>query len=167
MADYGSDFALMDVEQINNESGSTCQMSTDVVDTYDMNHGTSTPFTFGCSQSNYKAINGAYSPLNDAHYFGGVLFDMYNDYVGEVPLLTKLKMRVHYSNNYENAFWDSAAMTFGDGQDTFHPLVSLDVVAHEVNHGLRNAMPVLFIFQRLGRLTNRSLIWLVKPLSIT
>jgi vibriolysin len=44
-------------------------------------------------------------------------------------------MRVHYSSNYENAFWDGSAMTFGDGQNTFYPLVSLDVSAHEVSHG--------------------------------
>ena len=44
-------------------------------------------------------------------------------------------MRVHYSNNYENAFWNGSAMTFGDGASTFYPLVSLDVSAHEVSHG--------------------------------
>ncbi|ATD10108.1 vibriolysin [Pseudoalteromonas piscicida] len=44
-------------------------------------------------------------------------------------------MRVHYSSNYENAFWDGSAMTFGDGANTFYPLVSLDVSAHEVSHG--------------------------------
>jgi pseudolysin/vibriolysin len=44
-------------------------------------------------------------------------------------------MRVHYSHNYENAFWDGTGMTFGDGASTFYPLVSLDVSAHEVSHG--------------------------------
>jgi vibriolysin len=44
-------------------------------------------------------------------------------------------MRVHYNTNYENAFWDGSAMTFGDGKDRFYPLVSLDVSAHEVSHG--------------------------------
>ncbi len=44
-------------------------------------------------------------------------------------------MRVHYSRNYENAFWDGSQMTFGDGATTFYPLVSLDVAAHEVSHG--------------------------------
>ena len=60
---------------------------------------------------------------------------MYNDWVGTAPLTFQLKMRVHYGNNYENAFWDGSAMTFGDGQNTFYPLVSLDVSAHEVSHG--------------------------------
>jgi vibriolysin len=71
-----------------------------------------------------KTINGAYSPLNDAHYFGGVIFNMYNAYIGKAPLSFQLVMKVHYSTSYENAFWDGTAMTFGDGASTFYPLVS-------------------------------------------
>ncbi|WP_434299598.1 M4 family metallopeptidase [Corallococcus exiguus] len=82
-----------------------------------------------------KNINGAYSPLNDAHYFGSVIFNMYQAYVGKAPLTFQLTMRVHYGSNYENAFWNGSAMTFGDGYTTFYPLVSLDVGAHEVSHG--------------------------------
>jgi len=29
-------------------------------------------------------------------------------------------------------------MYFGDGKNTFYPLVSLDVIAHEVSHGFTN-----------------------------
>jgi vibriolysin len=82
-----------------------------------------------------KVINGAFSPLNDAHFFGGVIFNMYQAYMGQAPLTFQLVMKVHYSTNYENAFWDGSAMTFGDGATTFYPLVSLDVAAHEVSHG--------------------------------
>lgn len=115
----------------------TCQMSSTNVTTVNLNHGTSgtTPFQFTCSRNTTKAINGAFSPLNDAHYFGNVVFNMYNDWFGLRPISQKLLMRVHYSNNYENAFWDGSAMTFGDGASTFYPLVSLDVSAHEVSHG--------------------------------
>ncbi|MEZ9417725.1 M4 family metallopeptidase, partial [Vibrio sp. 10N.286.49.E1] len=79
--------------------------------------------------------NGAFSPLNDAHYFGNIVFDMYKNWFDTAPLSFKLMMRVHYGNNYENAFWDGKAMTFGDGESFFYPLVSLDVSAHEVSHG--------------------------------
>lgn len=45
--------------------------------------------------------------------------------------------RVHYSTNYNNAFWNGQFMTYGDGDGTtFTPLVSLDVVAHELTHGI-------------------------------
>lgn len=40
--------------------------------------------------------------------------------------------RVHYGNNYVNAFWDGEKMTYGDGDGVdFGPLVSLDVSGHE------------------------------------
>lgn len=39
-----------------------------------------------------------------------------------------------YSSN-DNAFWDGEKMTYGDGTTRFYPVVSLDVVAHEIGHG--------------------------------
>ncbi|WP_444944135.1 M4 family metallopeptidase [Microbulbifer sp. ZKSA006] len=128
--EYGSDYPSLEVD-------SSCAMSTDNVETVDMDHGTSggSVFSFTCPENDHKEINGAYSPLNDAHFFGNVVFNLYSDWYGSSPLTQKLKMRVHYSSNYENAFWDGSQMTFGDGYTTFHPLVSLDVSAHEVSHG--------------------------------
>ena len=96
-----------------------------------------TPFRFACPYNDYKPINGAFAPLNDAHYFGNVVFQMYGGWFGGLRPLNerKLYMKVHYGNGYENAFWDGQAMTFGDGRSRFYPLVSLDVSAHEVSHG--------------------------------
>lgn len=114
-----------------------CAMDNITVKTVNLNHGTSgsTAYEYDCPVNTYEEINGAYSPLNDAHYFGGVVFDMYQAYLSVSPLAFQLTMRVHYSNNYQNAFWDGSSMTFGDGGSTFYPLVSLDVSAHEVSHG--------------------------------
>jgi vibriolysin len=49
-----------------------------------------------------------------------------------------LVSRVHYSVNYNNAFWDGSQMTYGDGDGvTFIPLSQdADVVAHELTHGV-------------------------------
>jgi thermolysin len=45
--------------------------------------------------------------------------------------------RVHYSTNYNNAFWNGSYMTYGDGDgSTFSPLVSLDITGHEMTHGV-------------------------------
>ncbi len=131
--EYGTDFGFLDVAQ----SGTTCTMNNDKVKTINLNGGTSgsTAFSYTCPRNTVKQINGAYSPLNDAHYFGKVIFDMYDAWLGASPLTFQLQMRVHYSSNYENAFWDGTGMTFGDGASTFYPLVSLDVSAHEVSHG--------------------------------
>lgn len=127
---YGVDRGFLDVD-------ANCRMTNANVDTYNMNGATSggSIHQFTCPNNTVKAINGAFSPLNDAHYFGGVVFNMYKTWFGVNPLNIKLKMRVHYSTNYENAFWDGTQMTFGDGATTFYPLVSLDVTAHEVSHG--------------------------------
>ncbi len=130
---FGTDFAALDVTQ----TGTECALSNDNVAVIDMAHGTSggAIHTFTCPENSYKAINGGYSPLNDALYFGNVLYNMYNTYVGTAPLSFKLTMRVHYANNYENAFWDGSSMTFGDGGSNFYPLVSADFIGHEVSHG--------------------------------
>jgi vibriolysin len=131
--EYGTNFGFNDVAV----AGTTCTMNNTNVKTVNLNHGTSgsTAFAYTCPRNTSDPINGAYSPLNDAHYFGKVVFDMYNAYVGVPPLTFQLMMRTHYSNNYENAFWDGSSMTFGDGANTFYPLVSLDVSSHEVSHG--------------------------------
>lgn len=118
-----------------------CQMNSGDVITVNLNHSYNnasvTPFRFACPYNDYKAINGAFAPLNDAHYFGNLVFRMYGSWFGGLRPLNerKLYMKVHYGNGYENAFWDGQAMTFGDGRNRFHPLVSLDVSAHEVSHG--------------------------------
>ena len=44
---------------------------------------------------------------------------------------------VHYDSNYVNAFWNGQEMTYGDGNgNAATPLISLDVVAHEITHGI-------------------------------
>ncbi len=132
--EYGTNFGFNDVTQ----SGTTCSLNNANVITYNMNHRTRTPnaaHSFTCPRNTVKEINGAYSPLNDAHYFGNVIFNMFQGWLGLSPLTQKLVMRVHYQRSYENAFWDGTAMTFGDGATTFYPLVSLDVASHEVAHG--------------------------------
>ncbi len=119
------------------QSGSTCSLNSTNVATINLNGGTSgsTPHSFTCPRNTVKTINGAYSPMNDAHSFGNIIFNMYQDWLNVRPISQKLQMRVHYGSSYENAFWDGTAMHFGDGASTFYPLVSLDVASHEISHG--------------------------------
>ncbi|GGY12179.1 M4 family metallopeptidase [Paludibacterium paludis] len=129
---YGKDYGPLIVT-------SDCAMDSGNVATVDLggeeDNSSTEPFSFTCPTNTYKAINGAYSPLNDAHYFGNVVFNMYKDWFNLRPIQQKLYMKVHYGSGYENAFWDGSAMTFGDGATRFYPLVSLDVSSHEVSHG--------------------------------
>ena len=44
---------------------------------------------------------------------------------------------VHYDVDYNNAFWDGTRMTYGDGDGFwFSPLVAIDVIGHELTHGV-------------------------------
>lgn len=127
---YGKDLGFLEVDN-------NCAMTTSVVDTIDMN-GSKTGgkvHQFPCSENTHKEINGAYSPLNDGHYFARKIFSMYSDWYGKSPLTQKLRMRIHYSTNYQNAFWNGQEMTFGDGGNDLYPLVNMDVTGHEVSHG--------------------------------
>lgn len=53
---------------------------------------------------------------------------------------TAVSMRIHYGTHYENAFWSDSCgcMTLGDG-DSLKSLEPLDVIAHELSHGVCSA----------------------------
>ncbi|NOH52993.1 peptidase M4 family protein [Vibrio coralliilyticus] len=114
-----------------------CQMDSPNVITLNMNNQQygGQVHQFDCNVNNYRSVNGAYAPMNDAHYFGQRVFDMYMDWLNTRPIQQKLTMRVHYGSNYGNAFWDGRQMTFGDGNQSMYPLATWDVIAHEVSHG--------------------------------
>ena len=129
----GGKYGFMDVTQ----SGTTCTMNNTKVKGVNLNGGTTstTAYAYTCPRNTFKTINGAYSPINDAFQFGGVITNMYPAWTGYNALSFQLVMRVHYSTSYENAFWNGSNMSFGDGASTFYPLVNADVSGHEVSHG--------------------------------
>ncbi len=156
---YGTDYGKLQVTKIDTESNKKkkkkkkntdnielsaneeCQMQSENVMTYDKKNKKSIDtkgavlLKFNCAENTYKAVNGGYSPINDAHYFGEIVFKMYKDWFNTSPLDSILKLYAHYGINHDNAYWNGEIMLFGDGGDLFYPLVSLDVIAHEVSHG--------------------------------
>ncbi|MED2970845.1 M4 family metallopeptidase [Fictibacillus sp. B-59209] len=77
----------------------------------------------------------------DAHYYAGVTYDYYKNVFGRNSFDNKggaLKSTVHYSRNYNNAFWNGTQMVYGDGDGTtFIPLSGgLDVIGHELTHAV-------------------------------
>lgn len=48
----------------------------------------------------------------------------------------KLLAYVHFDNGWFNATWDGVRMRFGDGTSNSSPLVTIDIVAHELTHGV-------------------------------
>ncbi|WP_417778776.1 M4 family metallopeptidase [Stutzerimonas xanthomarina] len=61
---------------------------------------------------------------------------------------------VHYGVGYENAFWNGAQMVFGDGDgEIFNRFtLSLDVVAHELAHGIIESEAGLLYLNQSGAL---------------
>jgi thermolysin len=79
----------------------------------------------------------------DAHFGAAQMFEYLLNVHGRQGIYGNLSFpglipsRVHYSTNYCNAFWNGSSMTYGDGDGTScFPLVSLDVVGHEMGHGV-------------------------------
>jgi vibriolysin len=122
--------AALDVEQ----SGAGYIMDTARLTTVDMDQGTS-----GGTVVSGPLTNIGDAAINDAHGFAEVALNMLTDWGGYNSIDDagfKIVSRVHYATNYENAFWDGAQMTYGDGATTFYPLSGdVDVVAHEIHHG--------------------------------
>ena len=137
LIEYGSGgVPFLDVAQ----AGGTCTMQTPKVKTVNLGGSTSdsyqTAYSYACPRNTFQSVNGGYAPLNDAHFYAVKTNAMYESYVGASPLSGLFIVRVHYGVGYENAFWDGAFTSFGDGESFFYPMsTSLNVVAHEASHG--------------------------------
>ncbi|MEU0373161.1 M4 family metallopeptidase [Streptomyces sp. NPDC006283] len=112
--------------------------------TNNLNRGTSGT---GTLFSGPDDIWGNGSPSNaetagaDAHYGAALTWDYYKNVHGRSGIRgdgVGAYSRVHYGNNYVNAFWQDSCfcMTYGDGSGNSKPLTSIDVAAHEMTHGV-------------------------------
>ncbi|MGW5926273.1 M4 family metallopeptidase [Streptomyces anulatus] len=112
--------------------------------TYNLNRGSSGT---GTLFSGPDDIWGDGTPQNaetagaDAHYGAAETWDYYKNVHGRSGIRgdgVGAYSRVHYGNNYVNAFWQDSCfcMTYGDGSGNVKPLTSLDVATHEMTHGL-------------------------------
>ncbi len=98
-------------------------------------------------------MNGGYSPLNDGHFFGTKVVEMYEEWYDGSPLKsTPLQVKVHWGTDFVNARWDGQSTLFGDGNSTVHPMTSLGIVAHEVSHGVTEQSSGLLYWQESGAL---------------
>ena len=78
----------------------------------------------------------------DAHYGAAATWDYFKNVHGRSGIAGNGKgaySRVHYGFRYSNAYWSDACfcMTYGDGDGVnIGPLVALDIVGHELSHGV-------------------------------
>lgn len=112
------------------------------IETYNMLTGTSygAAVDFTDSDNYWNNFNAQKDEVaTDAHWGAEKTYDYYYDVHGRNSIDDNgfaLRSYVHYDVAYANAFWDGYRMTYGDGNGSMGPLVALDVVAHEISHGL-------------------------------
>lgn len=107
------------------------------VNTYDMHNGTN------YSNATYVTSNSSYfshATGVQAHFAAEQTYQFYsqvmsrNSFDGNGAAINSF---FSYKSNYVNAFWDGQRMTYGDGDGVnYGPLVSLDIVGHELTHAV-------------------------------
>jgi len=121
---------------------------------YDTHHTQNLPGdvvrTEGAPPGDDVAVNEAYDGL-------GATFDLYweifeRNSIDDAGM--PLNATVHFGQDYDNAFWNGQQMVFGDGDgDLFNRFtISIDVIGHELTHGVTEDEAQLAYFFQPGAL---------------
>jgi Zn-dependent metalloprotease len=108
---------------------------------FDAGHGTRLPGKLVRSEGEGASKDVA---VNEAYDGAGSTYDFYSAAYGRNSIDDKgmrLDSSVHYSTEYDNAFWNGQEMVYGDGDgDLFERFtISVDVIGHELTHGVTAA----------------------------
>jgi Zn-dependent metalloprotease len=95
-------------------------------------------------------IDEAYDGLGDT-------YDFYFDHYGRNSIDDDglpLQATCHFGNQYNNAFWNGEQMVFGDGDGQLFTrfTISLDIIGHELTHGVTEDEAGLLYFFQSGAL---------------
>lgn len=79
--------------------------------------------------------------VTEAYNYSGSTYNFFKDVFDRNSIDTrgmKLDSTVHYGESYNNAFWNGTQMVYGDGDgDIFERFTkSIDVIGHELTHGV-------------------------------
>ncbi len=99
--------------------------------------------------------------VDEAYEGLGATFDFFEQVFGRNSIDDEglpLDATVHFGSNYNNAFWNSVQMVFGDGDGVIFNrfTIALDVIGHELAHGVTEDESQLQYFNQSGAL-NESL----------
>jgi hypothetical protein len=174
--EYGKDRPTIAIQR-SSQQGGTCQFDNGLVSVTNMNNTIDqiwvdnsgnnipnqanddlfTPYTFVCDEMpihNSDIIEDdigvwTYSTLNDAMFYGTLVYDSFVKYLGEPPLAEKIRLRVHYGDYFSTlASWDGAYANFGDAYGLYYSMAPLDAIAHEVGHGVLSRISELNMYQQ-------------------
>jgi Zn-dependent metalloprotease len=105
---------------------------------FDVGHGTSLPGRRVRGEGDPPVADVA---VDEAYDGAGATYDLYLHAYGRNSIDGKgmrLDSSVHYSRNYDNAFWNGSQMVYGDGDGKLFQRFtkSVDVIGHELTHGV-------------------------------
>ncbi|MFI1766014.1 M4 family metallopeptidase [Streptomyces sp. NPDC020800] len=121
---------------------------------YDADHTENLPGTKVHSEQDQPARD---ATVNRAHAGLGATFDLYLKAYGRhsiddagLPLIAT----VHYGEKYDNAFWNGEQMVFGDGDGELFLdfTLPIDVIGHELTHGVTQHTANLEYYGQSGAL---------------
>ena len=111
---------------------------------YDANHGDTLPGAKLRGEGDPPSSDVA---VNEAYDGAGATYDLYHDVYGRASVDNRdlrLDSTVHYQTSYDNAFWNGQQMVYGDGDEDLPAdqrlfnrfTISIDVIGHELTHGV-------------------------------
>jgi Zn-dependent metalloprotease len=105
---------------------------------YDARHGTELPGRVAREEGGKKSKD---TGVNEAYDGAGATYDLYREFFGRDSIDgrgMRLDSTVHYGRKYDNAFWDGEQMVYGDGDgELFNRFtIAVDVIGHELTHGV-------------------------------
>ncbi|MEO1448190.1 MAG: M4 family metallopeptidase, partial [Bacteroidota bacterium] len=112
------------------------------VETYDLNTSTNyaSAIDFTDTDNTWDVTANQDDAANDCHWGTQWTYDYllnehnHDSYDGNGAAMVSY---VHFGNNFLNAFWNGSVMTYGDGNGAgATALTSIDIVAHEILHGV-------------------------------
>ena len=105
---------------------------------YDARNGSTLPGRLVRGEGDPKSKDPA---VNEAYNGSGATYDLYFTVFGRNSIDERgmrLDSTVHYGRNYDNAFWNGQQMVYGDGDgELFNRFtIAVDVIGHELTHGV-------------------------------
>ena len=107
-------------------------------DVFDARQGSTLPGRLVRAEGDAESSDVA---VNEAYDGAGSTYDLYFEVYGRNSIDDRgmrLDSSVHYGIGYDNAFWNGSQMVYGDGDGKLFErfTISIDVIGHELTHGV-------------------------------
>jgi Zn-dependent metalloprotease len=121
---------------------------------YDAKHGESLPGQLVRQEGDPSTADVA---VDEAYDGAGATYNLYKEEYGRESIDNQgmaIDQTVHYDEDYNNAFWNSEQMVYGDGDEEIFTrfTIDIDVIAHELTHGITQYEAALRYWYQSGAL---------------